>query len=78
MSKPLLFCPAMNTMMYTHPITEVQISTLQKWGFHLVAPIEKTLMCGDTGTGAMAEVDTIIEHVIKVLSYSSTEMFPQK
>lgn len=65
-SKPLLFCPAMNTRMWQHPITESQISTLKSWGYREVPCIPKTLMCGDTGLGAMAEVDTIVETIREV------------
>lgn len=63
MSKPLVFCPAMNTKMYNHPLTEQQIRILQGWGYHLVPVIEKTLICGDTGAGAMAEVPVIVDYV---------------
>lgn len=64
MSKPLLFCPAMNTKMWEHPITSKQIAMLKSWGHTEIPPISKTLMCGDTGMGAMAEVPTIV-NVIK-------------
>ncbi|XP_034832496.1 phosphopantothenoylcysteine decarboxylase [Maniola hyperantus] len=63
MSKPLLFCPAMNTRMWEHPITSTQVTTLKWWGYEEVPPTSKTLMCGDTGIGAMAEVDTIVERI---------------
>ncbi|XP_041978851.1 phosphopantothenoylcysteine decarboxylase isoform X2 [Aricia agestis] len=60
LKKPLLFCPAMNTRMWEHPITSQQIAALKEWGYEEIAPISKTLMCGDTGVGAMAEVSTIV------------------
>ncbi|KAJ3662689.1 hypothetical protein Zmor_007024 [Zophobas morio] len=63
LNKKLFFCPAMNTKMYQHPITATQINTLESWGYKEVPVIEKTLMCGDTGAGAMAEVDTIVKTV---------------
>ncbi|XP_045772670.1 phosphopantothenoylcysteine decarboxylase [Maniola jurtina] len=63
MSKPLLFCPAMNTRMWEHPITSTQVTTLKWWGYEEVPPTSKTLMCGDTGIGAMAEVDTIVKRI---------------
>lgn len=62
-SKSLIFCPAMNTKMYNHPLTDKQISQLRSWGYHEVPVIEKTLICGDVGAGAMAEVTTIVEFV---------------
>lgn len=57
----------MNTKMYNHPLTQQQICSLQNWGYYLVPVIEKTLMCGDTGTGAMAEVFDIVKHVKSIL-----------
>jgi len=65
--KPLIFCPAMNTKMYDHPITAVQISTLKSWGYIEVPVIQKTLMCGDTGLGAMGEVFSIVGTVTSVV-----------
>lgn len=62
-AKPLLFCPAMNTRMWEHPITAQQIETLRSWGLQEIPCVAKTLMCGDTGLGAMAEVDTIVARV---------------
>lgn len=68
LQKPLLFCPAMNTAMWDHPITAEQIKCLHKFGYIEIECIEKTLMCGDKGLGAMAEVSTILEKVREVLS----------
>jgi len=61
--KPLYFCPAMNTRMWHHPVTANQVSLLCSWGYLEVPCVSKTLMCGDTGAGAMAEVDTIVDAV---------------
>ncbi|KAF9423840.1 hypothetical protein HW555_000898, partial [Spodoptera exigua] len=66
MSKPLIFCPAMNTRMWEHPITAQQINLLKQWGHTEIPPISKTLMCGETGVGAMAEVETIVEKIKSV------------
>ncbi|KAJ4445208.1 hypothetical protein ANN_07009 [Periplaneta americana] len=65
--KPLLFCPAMNTQMWEHPATATHITTLKTWGYMEVPCIAKTLMCGDTGLGAMAEVPTIVDTIFEVL-----------
>lgn len=70
--KPLFFCPAMNTRMWTHPITAQQIKTLKEWGHQEIPCIEKTLICGDTGVGAMAKIDDIVRIVMDCLrSHSS-------
>lgn len=66
-SKPLLFCPAMNTRMWDHPLTKQHIDVLKSWGYVEVPCVAKTLMCGDTGNGAMAEVGTIVDCVFDTL-----------
>ncbi|CAG9860149.1 unnamed protein product [Phyllotreta striolata] len=66
-SKPLIFCPAMNTKMFQHPLTSQQINNLKSFGYHEIPVITKELMCGDKGPGAMAEVGTIVEFVKKIV-----------
>lgn len=66
--KPLLFCPAMNTRMWEHPVTATQISVLKSWGYIEVPCIAKTLVCGETGLGAMAELDTIVNALLGTIS----------
>ncbi|RWS26103.1 phosphopantothenoylcysteine decarboxylase-like protein [Leptotrombidium deliense] len=62
-SKPLLFCPAMNTFMYSNPLTAESIEKLKSLGFHEIPVVSKKLACGDYGNGAMAEVETIVDSV---------------
>jgi phosphopantothenoylcysteine decarboxylase len=52
--------PAMNSFMYTHPLTEVQITILKSFSICVLPVVEKTLICGDKGIGAMAEVNDIV------------------
>lgn len=61
--RPLLFCPAMNTAMWQHPITARQVASLQEFGYVEIPCIAKKLVCGDEGKGAMAEVSTIVDAV---------------
>lgn len=57
--KPILIAPAMNTMMWEHPVTKANLKTLKKWHYQMIKPISKKLACGDQGVGAMAEPTTI-------------------
>nr|CAH0097991.1 unnamed protein product [Daphnia galeata] len=66
LEKPLLFCPAMNTYMWNHPLTAEHILKLKTFGYTEIPCISKTLVCGDTGVGAMAEVKTIVEKVLNL------------
>ena len=63
--KPVYYCPAMNTYMWEHPLTQEHLEKLQSLKYTQIPPISKTLACGDCGIGAMAEVSTIIETVRK-------------
>lgn len=53
----------MNTMMYEHPFTSKQISVLSDLGMIVLETVEKVLVCGDRGKGAMASIETIVETV---------------
>uniref|UniRef100_A0A493TY56 Phosphopantothenoylcysteine decarboxylase n=1 Tax=Anas platyrhynchos platyrhynchos TaxID=8840 RepID=A0A493TY56_ANAPP len=66
--KPLLFCPAMNTAMWEHPITAQQVEQLKAFGYMEIPCVVKKLVCGDEGRGAMAEVWTIAESVRRVVA----------
>ncbi|KAG4065326.1 hypothetical protein HA402_012768 [Bradysia odoriphaga] len=64
-NKPIFFCPAMNTFMWEHPVTSEHVAKLSQWGYREIPCVSKTLMCGDTGNGAMAEVETIVCHIVE-------------
>ena len=64
---PLLLCPAMNENMYKNQIVQENIKKLKAYGYRFVGPKEGRLACGKTGIGCLAEVETIIKEVQKVL-----------
>ncbi|HEM4955603.1 TPA: phosphopantothenoylcysteine decarboxylase [Streptococcus suis] len=63
-----LLAPAMNTNMYLNPATQKNIKTLMEYGFEEIKPHEALLACGDFGTGALAEIDVILNKVMEVLN----------
>jgi phosphopantothenoylcysteine decarboxylase len=62
-NKRMLVAPAMNTAMWDHPATFEHLNKITLWGAKIIQPVEKTLACGDTGVGAMADIKTISEMV---------------
>jgi len=58
---PILFAPAMNTAMYTHPATQANITLLKEWGALFVGPASGNLACGDSGVGRLANRDDILD-----------------
>lgn len=50
LNKPTLLCPAMNTHMWTHPLTAQHLKFCQETlNFFVIPPVSKVLMCGDFG-----------------------------
>ncbi|AGU83665.1 phosphopantothenoylcysteine decarboxylase [Streptococcus anginosus] len=66
-----VLAPAMNTKMYENPITQENLSKLEKYGWQMIQPRETGLACGDKGIGALASVETIIKKV-KEMIYEET------
>jgi len=63
---PTYVYPAMNTLMYEHPLTAQHIRTIREViGYHVVGPVSKSLACGDVGVGAMVEWRDIIASVVE-------------
>lgn len=56
--------------MWEHPITNVQIEILKNWDYEMIPCVSKTLICGDTGFGAMAEVVDIVHTVRETIKKS--------
>lgn len=58
---PILFAPAMNTMMYQHPATQDNIALLKSRGCYFVGPGNGALACGEFGPGRLIETPAILE-----------------
>ncbi|ODQ77036.1 hypothetical protein BABINDRAFT_163767 [Babjeviella inositovora NRRL Y-12698] len=66
---PIIVAPAMNTFMYTHPMTKRHVTQLVAdcpW-IEVLKPVEKVLVCGDIGMGGMREWSECVEIVRKRL-----------
>lgn len=66
-NRNILLAPAMNAQMWAHPATQRNLAQIQADGALLIAPGEGMLACGESGTGRMAEVETILATVLKQL-----------
>lgn len=64
---PILVCPAMNENMYKNRITQDNIKKLKSLGFRFVEPIKGRLACGEVGAGCLAEVETIIKEIKRIV-----------
>lgn len=59
----MFIAPAMNWRMWNHPAVRENVQILEKRGVQTIGPEDGRLACGETGTGKMATVETIIEAV---------------
>ncbi|KAM6494404.1 Flavoprotein [Amanita muscaria] len=73
---PTYIFPAMNTLMYEHPLTAEHLRIVRDVvRYQVVGPIGKNLACGDVGVGAMTEWRDIVQIVVLkfVLKRSATD-----
>ncbi|MGI6393419.1 MAG: bifunctional phosphopantothenoylcysteine decarboxylase/phosphopantothenate--cysteine ligase CoaBC [bacterium] len=65
---PLIFVPGMNNVMYCNKATERNIATLkERENLFFIEPETGNLACGTSGKGRMAEPQTIVEELEKIL-----------
>lgn len=65
--KPLLFVPAMNPAMWSHPATAASVARLKGWGARFVSVGQGRTACGEVGEGRLAEPADIVTAVESAL-----------
>ena len=70
-ARPFLVAPAMNTSMYTHPVTQKSLNTLKDMGIQILETASGVLACGEEGWGKLLEPDLIIAKVLEELKKES-------
>lgn len=66
--KPLLFAPAMNPAMWSHPATVASVERLRNWGARFVAVGAGRTACGEVGAGRLAEPAEIVAAIEAALA----------
>jgi len=67
--KKIIVAPAMNTNMFTNPITQDNIKTLKKYGIEVIKPATGRLACKDVGIGKMPNEEVLFDYIIKEIAY---------
>ncbi len=75
---PVLFAPAMDLDMYTHPSTINNIAMLQKYGNILIPATSGELASGLVGQGRMAEPEAIVQFITQFFSSAPTSVLNNK
>ncbi|MDI6756821.1 MAG: flavoprotein [Endomicrobiia bacterium] len=60
---PVMFAPAMNSAMWSHPATKENAERLKKRGAVIIPPEKGELACGDEGDGRLANLEKILSAV---------------
>ncbi len=64
---PLFMAPAMNTNMYRNTVTQQNLDTLRRRGWHILAPASGRLACGAVGEGKLPDAAVIEDALQKLL-----------
>src|SRR6266849_6769380 len=67
---PVVVAPAMNVNMWNHPATQANVEILRHRGVKIVDPDSGYLACGMTGSGRLAENESIVAAVLEALGAS--------
>jgi phosphopantothenoylcysteine decarboxylase/phosphopantothenate--cysteine ligase len=62
--KPILFAPAMNSVMWNKPVVQRNVQQLRDDGMFFIGPEAGHLSCGETGVGRMTEPEKIVETIL--------------
>ncbi|MGH9298617.1 MAG: bifunctional phosphopantothenoylcysteine decarboxylase/phosphopantothenate synthase [Acidimicrobiales bacterium] len=65
---PVLVCPAMHSEMWEHEAVRENIAVLRRRGVHVLEPESGHLAGGDSGSGRLAEPETIVAAAAEILS----------
>ena len=69
--KPLILAPAMNTTMWENPLTARHIRQVAEiYDVTLIQPVSKKLADGDEGIGGLADDETIMHAINKIVASS--------
>lgn len=60
---PMLIAPAMNSSMYRHPATTLNLRLLVDRGVEIIEPASGRLACGEIGPGRLADVEDIVDAI---------------
>ena len=61
---PILFAPAMNSVMWNKPAVQRNVRQLLADGFFFIGPESGHLSCGETGAGRMSEPEMIVHKIL--------------
>ncbi|MEE3475302.1 MAG: bifunctional phosphopantothenoylcysteine decarboxylase/phosphopantothenate--cysteine ligase CoaBC [Ruminococcus sp.] len=68
MKCPVILSPAMNVNMFTNPVVQRNIKTLEEFGVTVIPPDNGYLACGYTGAGKMPSEQVLLDYILRVIA----------
>lgn len=65
---PKLIAPAMNTKMFSNPVTQDNLDILRRYGWEVISPASGRLACGVVGAGKLPEPEQLLQHVLRAIA----------
>ncbi|MEN8257655.1 MAG: bifunctional phosphopantothenoylcysteine decarboxylase/phosphopantothenate--cysteine ligase CoaBC [Thermodesulfobacteriota bacterium] len=65
---PVVVCPAMNSKMFNHPVTQENIEKISRFGYQVVQPESGPMACKEEGPGRLPEWPVILSGVEKMFA----------
>ena len=63
-NKPIVFIPAMNTMMWNNPVNKKNVQYLKSIGIDFIGPTTGKLKCGEFGEGRIEDTKNIVSNLL--------------
>ena len=65
MKCPVIVSPAMNVNMFTNPVVQRNLQTLEEFGVTVIPPDNGYLACGYTGAGKMPSEQVLLDYILR-------------
>jgi phosphopantothenoylcysteine decarboxylase/phosphopantothenate--cysteine ligase len=65
---PVVFAPSMNHRMWDHPVAQENVEKLTRIGYRFIGPESGWLACRNVGAGRLAEPQTIVDELTRMLT----------
>ena len=75
-NKPIVFIPAMNTMMWNNPVNKKNVQYLKSIGIDFIGPTIGKLKCGEFGEGRIENTKNIVSNLLS--RFESKKQFLNK
>jgi phosphopantothenoylcysteine decarboxylase/phosphopantothenate--cysteine ligase len=65
---PVVFAPAMNNLMWAHPVAQENVAKLRGLGYRFIGPEAGWLACRNVGAGRLSEPQVIVNELTRMLT----------